>query len=147
MTTTSNKEQTLCDLALRARDSSPGSEPWVNSKPGAPSSARGFAKSHAVLWYAKSTTTAATPSGSNASLMRLRLMSVTPSGSKCNLDTEVLTPEGSQILEIDPNATTTPEGSQPVLCVRDSSGKPGAASSPRGLKANSRGAALITTAK
>jgi|GEM_PF-2196439 len=49
-----------------------------------------------------------------------------------------LTPEGSQPVAPESQCTTTtPEGSQRVFRVRDSSGKPGAPSSARGLAADS----------
>jgi len=80
-------------------------------------------------------TTAATPSGSNASPLAPMQNALTPSGSRAHGTVGCLTPEGSQPLEQErPKAATTPEGSPPLFRVRDCSGKPGA---QRGLAANS----------
>ena len=122
------------NTALRVRDSSPG------SGTAGLSSGQGFADGPFMFARATNATPAATPSGSNTFVLRLRLQAVTPSGSdtRANEAAAFMTPEGSQPVDQKrPHATTTPEGSQPEFRVRDSSGKPGAASSPRGLVANS----------
>lgn len=68
-----------------------------------------------------SRTPAATPSGSNASLVERMLMAAIPSGSNAR-DTARrlgLTPEGSQPLDHErPHAATTLKGSQPELTLR-----------------------------
>jgi hypothetical protein len=82
-------------------------------------------------------TPAATPSGSNASLVERMLMATTPSGSNARAAAAQLglTPEGSQPLEECPPAATTLKGSQHALRVRDRSpgSRPGVNSKPEGL--------------
>ncbi len=84
---------------------------------------------------------AATPSGSNASLAERMLVAATPSGSNARAAARRLglTPEGSQTLEKCPHAATTLKGSQPEFRVRDRSGKPAGPDSyrDRGLEADS----------
>jgi hypothetical protein len=77
---------------------------------------------------------AATPSGSNASLVEQMLIAATPPGSNARAASRLLslTPEGSQPLEKCPLAATTLKGSQPEFRVRDRSGKPTGLSSGRG---------------
>ena len=71
-------------------------------------------------------TPAATPSGSNASVVERMLMAAPPPGSNATIPSVTLhlTPKGSQPLEKCPHATTTLKGSQPELRVSDQSGTP-----------------------
>lgn len=81
---------------------------------------------------------AMTPLGASALAVGLWRVKVWYNSSKERPEVEGLTPEGSQPLERKcPHVATTPEGSQPLFRVRDSSGKPTAPSSARGLAANS----------
>lgn len=117
------------DIALRARDSRPGSN------------ARG--KLPGGLSWAWATP-AATPSGSNARVLGQMLQAVTPSGSNARCETVrwYMSPKGSQLVERKrPHALTTPKGSQPVFRVRDSSGKPAGLIARRNDEATGRGLA------
>ena len=125
--------------ALRVRDRS--------GKPAGLSSGRVFTESRVVRVRALIPAPAATPSGSNARVVERMLIAATPSGSNATINTATLrlTPKGSQPLEKErPHAMTTLKGSQPEFRVRDRSGKPGAASSPRGLEADSPTALLLS---
>jgi hypothetical protein len=97
---------------------------------------------------------AATPPGSKPFPVDQRLIAVTPPGSNAQiyLQAKLMTPEGSQQLapgrrpgvHTPPTAFTTPEGSEHAFRVRDRSEKPGVASSPRGLAADSPTVSLRT---